>query len=71
MYSVMLARLEAEQELREYQVACAAGGLQMEEHARARYISALERKAQGQRQAKEASADDLAAMGISVVKEDS
>ena len=46
-YIRMLPRLEAQHELRDYRVALAAGGLQMDEHGHARYINRLERRAEG------------------------
>jgi hypothetical protein len=68
MYATMLPRLEAEEELRAYRVAIAAGGLQMDERARTQYVNSLERRASGRRMAKPTVAG-LGAMGISVVEE--
>lgn len=66
----MLPRLEAEQSLEQVTLELAAEGHGLEEHARARYMNALQRRAAGDTKVPKATLETLGTMGVPVVLED-
>jgi hypothetical protein len=60
----MLGRLQAEESMRTFNEALAAGGMGMSEKGRAEFTQGLESAAKGTTRPKKATATTLAAMGI-------
>lgn len=69
MYAQMLPRLQAEEQLRDYETTAAGAG-QMKDADRKQFARDLRHQASGPRRAKKASTADLAAIGITVEEEE-